>query len=141
MADAARYSIIAAEFNQTLIHAMIAVAHEEFRTHNLTLSRVLRVPGCFELPLAADVELVKPEIAGLVVLGYIERGETQHGEVMGHVVYQSLVDLQIRVRKPIGLGIIGPGATPQQAQVRHIACAKAAVNALRQIAELLNGSS
>ena len=33
---------------------------------------------------------------GLITLGYIERGETQHGEVMGHVVHRALVELQLR---------------------------------------------
>lgn len=131
------YSIIAAEFNKPLIDEMVAIAVEECRAHGLEVARALRVPGCYELPLVADVELGKPEIAGLVVLGYIERGETLHGEVMGHVVHRSLVELQLRTRKPIGLGIIGPGATKEQAVVRHVNSAKAAVNALKQVADIL----
>ena len=131
------YSIVAAEFNKPLIDEMVAIAVEECRTHGLQVARTLRVPGCYELPLVADVELAKPEIAGLVVLGYIERGETLHGEVMGHVVHRSLVELQLRMRKPVGLGIIGPGATREQAAVRAANSAKAAVNALRQVADIL----
>ena len=58
---------------------------------------------------------------GLVVLGYIERGETLHGEVMGHVVHTALVQLQLKYRKPVGIGIIGPGATAEQAQAQSAA--------------------
>jgi len=131
------YSMIAAEFNKPLIDAMVATALAEFEAHGLTLARLIRVPGAFELPLVADAELAKAEVQGLIVLGYIEKGETLHGEVMGHVVCSSLVASQIRHRKPIGMGIIGPGATPEQAQVRHIHCAKAAVAALKRVSELL----
>jgi len=135
------YSIIAAEFNRPLIDAMVEIALGEFRTHGLTLAGLLRVPGSFELPLVADIELAKPDVAGLIVLGYIEKGETLHGEVMGHVVYRSLIESQIRYKKPMGLGIIGPGATPEQALVRHIDCAKAAVNALKQVSDLLRSTN
>jgi 6,7-dimethyl-8-ribityllumazine synthase len=137
MTVASAYSIVAAEYNKPLIDGMITVVLEEFKTHDLTLARILRVPGCYELPITADMELAKPDVAGLVVLGYIERGETLHGEVMGHVVHRSLVELQLKVKKPIGLGIIGPGATEEQALVRQSSCAKNAVYAVKQVADIL----
>ena len=134
------YSIIAAEFNKPLIDAMVEVARSAFQTHGLALARVIRVPGAYELPILADHELAKADIAGVVVLGHIERGETLHGEVMGHVVCRALVELQLRLKKPIGLGLIGPGATPAQAQARHVNCATAAVQALKAVADLLQSS-
>ena len=74
----------------------------------------------------------------LVVLGYIERGETLHGEVMGHVVHAALVQLQLSHRKPIGLGIIGPGATAEQAEARKVSSARAAVHAALRCREVLS---
>jgi hypothetical protein len=56
---------------------------------------------------------------------------------MGHVVRRSLVELQLKVKKPIGLGIIGPGATEEQALVRQSSCAKNAVYAVKQVADIL----
>ena len=131
------FSIRAAEFNRPLVDAMVATATAAFATHGLPLARVLRVPGAYELPLVAAAELARPEVGGLVVLGYIERGETLHGEVMGHVVQHALMDIQLRERKPIGMGIIGPGATAEQAVVRHVKSAEAAVNAVKRVFELL----
>jgi len=52
----------------------------------------------------------------IVVLGYIEKGETKNGELMGHVVVKTIKDLELRYNKPIGIGIIGPGATHEQAK-------------------------
>ena len=72
------------------------------------------MPGSYEMPLIADVLLGREDVDALVVLGYIERGETLHGEVMGNVVHAALVQLQLKHRKPMGLGVIGPGATPEQ---------------------------
>jgi 6,7-dimethyl-8-ribityllumazine synthase len=48
---------------------------------------------------------------------------------MGHVVQQTLVDLQLKHRKPVGIGIIGPGATLEQAEKRKVDYARAAVRA------------
>jgi 6,7-dimethyl-8-ribityllumazine synthase len=131
------YSIIAAEYNKTLIDGMIEIARAELKACQLPFLRVLRVPGCYELPLVAEIEIADPNVDGLITLGYIERGETLHGEVMGHVVHRALVELQIRVKKPIGLGIIGPGATPEQAMVRQSRSAKSAVVAVKQVADIL----
>jgi 6,7-dimethyl-8-ribityllumazine synthase len=137
MTKEARYSIIAAEFNKVLIEGMLAVAQAEMKDCGLSCGRILHVPGCYEMPLVAEIEIAQPDVAGLIVLGYIERGETLHGEVMGHVVHRALVELQVKAKKPIGLGIIGPGATKEQAIVRQVGSAKSAVRAVKQVAEIL----
>jgi len=62
--------------------------------------------------------LKKGNFDALLVLGYIEKGETLHGEVMGHVVHRSIVELQLQYSVPIAIGIIGPGATIEQARER-----------------------
>jgi 6,7-dimethyl-8-ribityllumazine synthase len=49
---------------------------------------------------------------------------------MGHVVHAALVQLQLRYRKPAGIGIIGPGATLEQAATRKEPYARAAVRAM-----------
>ena len=79
----------------------------------------------------------------VVVLGHIERGETLHGEVMGHVVQHALVQLQFKYRKPVGVGIIGPGATAEQADVRKHETAPQQCERLYEVATcyLTNASS
>lgn len=101
------------------------------------VSAVHRVPGAYETPLIVDAVLARPGIDFVVVLGFIERGETLHGEVMGHVVHSKLVELQLKHRKPLGIGIIGPGATTVQAEARKVDYARAAVRAAMQNWKLL----
>ena len=48
---------------------------------------------------------------------------------MGHVVHAALVELSLAHRTPIGIGIIGPGATEAQALIRKESYAAAAVRA------------
>ena len=125
-----RIAIVAAAFNPSIIDPMIAAARDEAARLELTVERELRVPGSFEIPLVTAALLGKSKIDAVVVLGYLEKGETLHGEVLGHAVYRALLELQLEYGKPVGLGIIGPGATLAQAEARRDGHARAAVRAV-----------
>lgn len=123
-------AIIAADFHVALTEAMLEAAADEALRTGARIVHSVRVPGCYETPLVAEHVLARRDVEALVVLGCIERGETLHGEVMGHVVHRALVEASLRHDKPVGLGIIGPGATPKQAEARKDASARAAVRAV-----------
>jgi 6,7-dimethyl-8-ribityllumazine synthase len=125
----ARIGILAADFNKQIVEPMIDAVTKDAQSGELEAGPTVRVPGCYEIPLAADLMLGAADCAGLVVLGYIETGETLHGEVMGHVVHRALVDLSLEHGKPVGIGIIGPGASLPQAEARKIDYARAALRA------------
>jgi 6,7-dimethyl-8-ribityllumazine synthase len=137
-------AVLVAEFHQTLANGMLAAAIDEAELGGARVTRTYRVPGAYETPLVADRVLALRDVDGLIVLGYIERGETLHGEVMGHVVHAALVEASLRRGKPVGLGLIGPGATRKQAEVRKDPSARAAVRAVLQslavLSELLGGA-
>jgi len=131
------FAIIVAEFNKDITEAMVMAACDEAAALGVTVPPVLRVPGSYELPLIANELLKDPQISGVVVLGYIERGETLHGEVMGHTVHGCLLKASLEHRKPVGLGIIGPGAVVTQAEERKESYARAAVRAAVASARVL----
>jgi 6,7-dimethyl-8-ribityllumazine synthase len=124
-----RLAVVAADFHQKLTEAMLASAKDEAERQGASLTLTVRVSGCYEAPLVAENVLPRRDIDALIVLGCIERGETLHGEVMGHVVHRALMNASLMIGKPIGLGIIGPGATPKQAEARKDSTARAAVRA------------
>lgn len=122
-------SIIAADFHKDLADHMINMAKKELAKFNADVVSTVRVPGSYEIPLAIKHIIDKEKTDAIVVLAYIERGQTLHGEVMGHVVHDALIRLQLKHNMPMGLGIIGPGATKNQADKRKTNTAKAAVHA------------
>ncbi len=124
-----KLAILAAEFAPAIIEVMIEEATREATTGGAEVVRVVRVSGAYELPLLADTLLANEHVEILIALGFIERGETQHGEVMGHLVHAALIDLQLKYKKPVGIGIIGPGATLDQAEKRKVDYARSAVQA------------
>jgi len=135
-----RIGIITAQFNAEIVEPMVIAAQEELKTAQAEVTEIIRVPGSYEIPLAANILLQKGNLDALIVLGYIERGETLHGEVMGHVVHTSIVDLQLKYSVPIAIGIIGPGATIEQARERNveyaIGAAKCALQMVGVVAKL-----
>ncbi len=125
-----RLAVVAADFHEALTAVMLAAAADEAAQGGATIVATVRVAGCYETPLAAERLLARRKVDALVVLGCIEKGETLHGEVMGHVVHRALVESSLRHDKPVGLGIIGPGATPKQAEARKESTPRAAVRAV-----------
>ena len=109
---------------------MLNYAIDEAVSKNWEVSEVVWVPGSMEAPLAIDRMLQSAEIQGAVVLGIIEKGQTDHGLVMGQSVTKSVIELQIKHNKPIGLGIIGLGAEPEHIEPRLEPHARSAVGAV-----------
>ena len=132
-------AIVAAIFNEDVVGPMIEAATREIDEQGSSLVLTVKVAGSYELPLAVETVLKRSDVDVVVVLGFIEQGETKHGEVMGLVVHQKLLDSQLTHHKPIGLGIIGPGATEEQAKVRNERYARAAVRAAVMSVEALKG--
>lgn len=125
-----RIAFVVTDFHAEIATSMLASAHEATEQLNGRIASTTHIPGAYEAPLAAKHLLNDPLIDAVVVLGWIEKGETLHGEVMGHVVHKVLIDLGLEYDKPIGLGIIGPGATEEQALARAQIIARRAVEAV-----------
>jgi len=127
--------IVCGDFHREEVERMLEFARDEADSKNWEVSEVVWVPGSMEAPLALDRLLQYEGIQGAVVLGIIERGETDHGLVMGQSVTQAIIELQIKHNKPIGLGIIGPGAEPEHVGPRLEPHARAAVGAVAAMVE------
>lgn len=130
--------VVAADFHKDIAETMIKTATAELESQGKQI-KVKKVPGCYEIPLVVDKVMADQDTEAVVVLGFIEKGQTLHGEVMGHVVHKSLVDLELKHGKPVGMGIIGPGATKKQALSRAEYFARRAINAaLRNLEAVKN---
>ena len=126
--------VVCGSFHREQVELMLGFAKDEASSKNWEVSEIAWVPGSMEAPLALDRMLSAGKIDGAVVLGIIERGETSHGLVMGQSVTKAIIDLQLKHGKPIGLGIIGPGAEPEHIGPRLEPHARAAVGAVASMA-------
>ena len=123
-----RVALVCGSFHREEVERMLAFASDEAAFQGLEIGEVVWVPGSMEVPLALDRLLKSHDAAAC--LGIIEKGETQHGLAMGQAVIKSIVDLQLKHDKPVGLGIIGPGAEPHHIEPRLEPHARATMRAV-----------
>ena len=123
-------ALVCGSFHREFIEQMLGHARQEATHHELEVLEVVWVPGAMEIPLAIDRLLANEEIDGVACLGIIEKGQTQHGLAMGQAVIKSIIELQLVHEKPVGLGIIGPGAEPEHIEPRLEPHARASVAAI-----------
>jgi 6,7-dimethyl-8-ribityllumazine synthase len=128
-------AIVLGEFHKKEMEIMLQKAREVSLENELNISEIVWVPGSLEKPIMIKKLLQKSEIDGVVVLGIIEKGGTKHGLVMGQVVTEAIVNLQLEFMKPIGMGILGPEIEPDQISPRLEPYAEKAVRALSVMLE------
>ncbi len=126
-------AIILGEFHKKEVAEMLNEARKIAKENNLKITEEIWVTGSYEKPLALKRVLKKKNIAGAVLLGIIERGETKHGLVMGQVVMQAVVNLELEFMKPVGIGILGPEILPEQINPRLLPHARQAVLAVAKM--------
>lgn len=135
-----KIAIILGSFHREKVEIMLENAIKIASEKQLAIIKQVWVCGSLEKPLIAKKLLKNKTIDGLIILGIIEKGETQHGLVMGQAVFNSIIDLQLEFMKPIGVGIIGPGVTEEQIQSRLKPHACNAVIALKTQLDILKNS-
>ena len=123
-------AIVCGSYHKEEIETMLNFARDQSSKESLEITEVVWVPGAMEVPLALSRLIQRDDIHGAACLGIIEKGSTQHGLAMGQAVLRSIIDLQLKTNKPIGLGIIGPGAEPEHIEPRLEPHARAAISAI-----------
>jgi len=103
-----RLGIVAARFNALVVDALVSGALEAFRRAGVDPSRVdvVRVPGSFEIPVAAQAMAKTGRYAGLVCLGAVIQGETDHHVQVGDSATQGIVRVMLETGVSISHGIL-----------------------------------
>jgi len=120
---------VVSEFNYDITMMMLERAREHAQFLGCEISQTVKVPGVFDMGLAIKKLLQRNDIDGVVALGAVIEGETEHDDIVIQHASRKISDLAVEFDKPVGLGITGPGMTRLQAEAR-IERAKAAVEAV-----------
>ena len=104
-AEGLRACIIAARWHEVVMGGLIGGAtracDQAGSTHEL-----IRVPGAFELPLAAQFAARSGRFDALIALGVVIRGGTPHFEYVCSVATQGLLRVGLDTQMPIGFGLL-----------------------------------
>jgi len=128
---------VVSEFNNKVTSRMHKVALEKAKELKLNVKYECKVPGVFDMPLVIDALLQKKDIDAVVTLGAIIKGQTKHDEIIADVVATRISKLSIKHKKPVSLGISGPGMSERQAFARIRPVSERAVEAVFNTAKEL----
>ncbi len=132
-----RIGAVVAEFNYDINMMMLERAKEHAQFLGAEITHIVKVPGVFDMGLAVKKLLERKDIDGVVTLGSVIEGETEHDQIIIQNAARKIADLAVDFGKPVGLGISGPGMTRLQAQDR-IENAKTAVETVVKLHRRLN---
>ena len=100
-----RVTVIAASWHPTIMDGLLAGSLRALADARVTDVTVLRVPGSFELPVAAG-RVVATGVDAVVALGVVIRGGTPHFEYVCTAATQGLTDVAVVTGVPVGFGLL-----------------------------------
>ena len=104
----ARFAILATRWNPGITDPMLAAARDTLRAHGVAEADtdVVRVPGAWELPVAAANAIDRRGYAGIVALGCVERGDTRHFEQVADECARGLMRVALDTGIPVANGVL-----------------------------------
>jgi 6,7-dimethyl-8-ribityllumazine synthase len=113
-----RFAIVAARFNQSVVDPMISGALDTLENHDtdVTAVAVVRVPGCFELPLVAKKLAEKSDVDAVIALGAVVRGETAHFNFVAGECAAGLQRAALETGVPMIFGVLTTDTKEQAAE-------------------------
>ena len=101
-------AIALSEFNNEVSEGLLSGCNQALLDKGLNGRNisVLRVPGAFELPAAAAKLAQYEDIDGVIALGAVIRGETDHYHYISQAVSQGLMQVTLHSTVPVMFGVL-----------------------------------
>ncbi|MFC1691036.1 6,7-dimethyl-8-ribityllumazine synthase [Nanoarchaeota archaeon] len=103
--------LVVADYNADITHLMAKIAQEHAEFLGAKIVKTIRTPGVFDMPLAVKKLADIREIDGVVTLGAVVEGDTDHDNIVSQNAARKIADISVESGKPVSLGISGPKMT------------------------------
>jgi 6,7-dimethyl-8-ribityllumazine synthase len=97
-----RFGVVVSRFNSGVTDKLLEGALEALRRAQVADAdiEVVRVPGAFEIPLAAKALAVSGRISGVICLGAIVKGGTPHWDYLSRSVTDAVLQVALETGVP-----------------------------------------
>jgi 6,7-dimethyl-8-ribityllumazine synthase len=114
----ARFAIIASRWNPRITDALVAGARRTFADNGVAEAAidVIRVPGAWEIPMAAARVAAGNAHDAIVALGCVVRGDTRHFEHVADGCAEGLMRVALDSGVPVANGVL---AVDEQVDAEH----------------------
>jgi 6,7-dimethyl-8-ribityllumazine synthase len=104
-ASGLKVTVVAASWHTVITDGLLAGAERALKAAGNTDYKVIRVPGAFELPLAAQLA-IKEGAEVVIALGVVIQGDTPHFDYVCEAATSGLTRVQLDSSVPIGFGLL-----------------------------------
>lgn len=103
-----KIAIVAAKFNETVTNNLVDGAKETLKQYGLGKSEVdvYWVPGAFEIGFTAQKLVNSGKYAGVMSLGAVIKGETDHYQVIIDNITNAIMQINLQAKIPVTFGIL-----------------------------------
>jgi 6,7-dimethyl-8-ribityllumazine synthase len=104
----ARIAIVASRYNNYIVERLLSGCINTLHKTGITGERitVVRVPGAFEIPVAAGRLADRDDYDAIIALGAVIRGETPHFEYICNECAHGLAVIALQVDMPVIFGVL-----------------------------------
>ena len=103
-----RIGIVVCRWNEYVNQMLLDGALDELKKHGDPEVLVVKVPGSWEIPIAAQALIQDELVDGVIALGTILQGATTHADMLAEDVSSALSWMQVEYRTPISWGVLTP---------------------------------
>jgi 6,7-dimethyl-8-ribityllumazine synthase len=101
-----KFAVVWAQFNNSITEVLLSGALDALKRAGVVDVEVVRVPGAWELPMAAKAiaESKKPD--AIIALGAVIRGDTPHFDYVAGQAASGLAAVQLETGIPVAFGVL-----------------------------------
>ena len=107
-----RFAIVCAEYNPEFVEPLLSAAEHELRAAGARPKNVLvvRVPGSFEIPIAAAGLARSGKFDAILALGVVLQGKTLHAQHILEAVAFHLQEIAVQTGVPVVHQVLSPSS-------------------------------
>lgn len=107
-ATTGRYTIIVSRFNGFVVEGLLSGALDTLHRHGVPENNitVVRVPGAFEIPTAAQKVAKQGDADAIIALGVVIRGATPHFDYVAGECASGVSRVSLEEQIPIAFGVL-----------------------------------
>jgi len=107
-AEGYRFGLIVSRFNDFISSKLVEGAVDALKRHGATEEQLLlvKVPGAFEIPLAAKKLAESGKVDAVICLGAVIRGSTPHFDYVAAEVSKGIALVSLDTKVPVAFGVL-----------------------------------
>lgn len=136
----AEFAIAAARFNEYIVASLVEGAIDALTRHGVAPADItlIRVPGCYELPLAVRRLARSGTYAGVIALGTVIRGATPHFDYVAGQCAAGLSQVALETDVPVGFGVLTTDTIEQAIERAGTKAGNKGADAALTVLEMVN---